>query len=65
MQAAGAFGLVVVVIAHLCEGLRVFPRIGWGQPHSLGHYLDLSGALVGLALLPAGYLLSRRRSGAT
>ena len=61
VQLIGALGLTIVVAAHLCEGLRLLPRMGWGEPHSVGHYVDLSGAAVGIALLPLGYLLSRRK----
>ena len=66
LQALGAGGLLVVIAAHVCEGLQLFPRMGWGQPRSAGHYLDLTAAIVGLALVPVGYLLSRvpRRRGA-
>lgn len=60
MQATGAFGLLVVIAAHICEALRFFPQMGWGQPHSVGHYLDLSGAILGVMLVPLGYLLGRR-----
>jgi len=50
----------MVVMAHVCEGFHLLPRMGWGEPQSVGHYLDLSGAAIGLTLLPLGYLLSRR-----
>jgi hypothetical protein len=35
--------------------------MGWGKAHSAGHYLDLSSAVVGVTLLPVGYLLQMRR----
>jgi succinate dehydrogenase/fumarate reductase cytochrome b subunit len=44
---------VVVALFHLFEGLRLFPSVGWGQPRSIGHYLDLVSALLGLAFLVA------------
>jgi hypothetical protein len=59
-QALGAFGLLLVVVAHICEGFRLLPQMGWGEPHSVGHYLDLLGAAIGLTLVPLGYLASRR-----
>lgn len=62
VQLIGALGLAIVVAAHVCEGLRLLPRMGWGEPDSIGHYLDLSGMATGLTLLPLGYLLSRRRN---
>jgi hypothetical protein len=27
------------------------------MPHSVGHYIDLAGAIVSVTLFPAGYLL--------
>ena len=60
MQAVGALGLVVVVAAHICEEFHFLTGMGWGEPRSPGHFLDLSGAVVGVTLLPLGYLLSRR-----
>ncbi len=62
LQTVGAIGLLTVAVAHLCESLRLFPRMGWGQAHSPGHYVDLSGAILGLTLTPVGYLLSRHAS---
>ena len=57
LQLLGAGGLVVVVLTHLCEALHLFPWMHWGLDRSLGHYLDLSSALLGLTLFPIGYLL--------
>jgi hypothetical protein len=31
--------------------------MGWGLKHSAGHYLGLSSAILGLILLPSGFLL--------
>ena len=57
LQLLGTTGLVVVVATHICEALRLFPSMHWGSEHSLGHYLDLGGAVGGLTLFPVGYLL--------
>jgi hypothetical protein len=61
----GAGCLIVVVLTHVCEAFHLFPVMGWGLRNSLGHYLDLSAAILGLAFLPAGYLLAfaARREG--
>ena len=56
LQLVGATFLVIVVLTHVCEALRLFPWMDWGAAHSAGHYLDLSSAVLGLTLLPAGYL---------
>ncbi len=66
VQFVGAGSLVVVVVAHVCEGLHLFPSMRWGDARSVGHYVDLSAAALGLTLLPTGYLLDRReRRGST
>ena len=57
LQMLGAGCLVVVVLTHLCEALNLFPWMQWGQEHSVGHYLDLWSAVLGLTLFPIGYLL--------
>jgi hypothetical protein len=56
LQLLGAGCLVVVVLTHICEALHLFPWMGWGLENSVGHYLDLSSAVLGLTLFPAGYL---------
>lgn len=60
LMPVGAGGLMVVILTHVCEGLRFFPWMRWGEAHSWGHYLDLSGAVLGVTLLPFGYWLHRR-----
>ena len=53
--AAGCF--IVVVLTHVGEAYALFPSMGWGLKRSAGHYLDLCAAILGLTLLPAGYLI--------
>jgi hypothetical protein len=57
LQLIGAGCLVMVVITHLCEALHLFPWMHWGSEHSVGHYLDLWSAVLGLTMFPIGYLL--------
>ena len=57
LQLVGSGCLVVVVLAHLCEALHLLSWMNWGLEHSVGHYLDLSSVVLGLALFPLGYLL--------
>ena len=57
LQVLGAGCLVVVVLTHVSEALHLFPWMHWGLAHSIGHYLDLSSAILGLTLFPIGYLL--------
>jgi hypothetical protein len=56
-QLAGAACLSIVVLTHICEAAAVFPWMGWGLEDSIGHYVDLSSAVLGLTLFPLGYLL--------
>jgi hypothetical protein len=55
----GAGCLVVVVLTHVCEALHLLPFMHWGSPSSMGHYLDLWSAVLGLTLFPLGYLCTR------
>jgi hypothetical protein len=56
LQLLGAGCLVAVVLTHFCEALHVFPWMGWGAEHSVGHYIDFWSAVLGLTLFPLGYL---------
>jgi len=49
---------MVVVLAHLCEGLDMFPSMGWGHENSAGHYIDLISAILGVAFFSVGLLLN-------
>ena len=65
VQVLGAACLVVVVLTHVCEALKLFPSMGWGAEDSIGHYVDLASAVFGLCLFPIGYLsyaLAKRTS---
>ncbi len=57
LQLVGAGCLAMLGLTHVCEALHLLPWMGWGEPHSPGHYLDLASAIIGLMLLPLGYLL--------
>src|SRR5216684_6286128 len=56
LQLLGAACLVMVVLSHVCEALHLFPWMHWGMEHSIGHYLDMWSAVLGLTLFPIGYL---------
>ncbi len=62
LQLLGAGCLVVVVLTHVSEALRLFPWMHWGLEHSVGHYLDFWSAVLGLTLFPVGYLLHALRT---
>ena len=56
VQVLGAACLTVVVLTHICEALNLFPWMRWGADNSIGHYVDLASAVLGLCLFPMGYL---------
>jgi hypothetical protein len=58
MVAVGTACLVVVILTHIAEVFHIFPSMGWGQPRSAGHYLDLAGAILGCTLVPLGFAIS-------
>ena len=49
MQLFGSACLVIVVLTHMAEALHVMLFMGGGEPHSAGHYLDLTSATLGVA----------------
>jgi preprotein translocase subunit SecG len=57
LQLLGAGCLVIVVLTHVSEALNLFSWMHWGSEDSVGHYLDLSTAILGFTLFPIGYLL--------
>jgi uncharacterized membrane protein len=61
LQLGGSGCLLIVVLTHVCEALHLLPTMGWGKPDSLGHYIDLSSAVLGVALLSNGYILQWRK----
>src|SRR5712691_2471937 len=61
LQFVGAGCLVVVALTHVCEALHLLLWMRFGEPDSVGHYLDVSSAVLGVTLLPAGYFLHRRQ----
>jgi hypothetical protein len=65
LQLLGAGCLIVVVFCHISEGFHLFPQMDWGLEQSIGHYIDLWSAALGLTLFPVGYLfhaLSRQHA---
>src|SRR5215469_8261075 len=57
LQLVGAGCLVVVALTHVFEALHLFAFMHWGEEHSIGHYVDLSSAVLGVTLFPTGFLL--------
>ena len=64
LQLIGSALLAVMVCTHFAETFHLIPQMGWGLPHSAGHYIDLLSAWGGAALFALGYFLrklARRR----
>ena len=57
LQLTGLGCWILVALVHICEALTLFPVMGWGREDSVGHYLDLSSAVLGTGLLLAGLML--------
>jgi len=53
----GSVCFVIVILTHIGEALHLFPAMGWGEPRSIGHYVDLTSAIGGIALLMLGVLV--------
>jgi Ca2+/Na+ antiporter len=62
LQMLGAACFAIVLLTHVAESLAVFPEMGWGQPQSVGHYLNLVNAILGLTIFPIGYFLHALKS---
>lgn len=58
LQLVGAGCLVTVVLTHLFEAVHWFSFMHWGLEPSVGHYLDLSSAILGLTMFPIGFFFA-------
>lgn len=59
LQLIGSAFLAVMVCTHFAETFHLFPQMGWGHSHSVGHYIDLIAAWTGMTLFGLGYLLRK------
>jgi hypothetical protein len=57
LQLVGATCLAVMVLTHFAEALHLLAAMRWD---SVGHYLDLSSAVLGVTLTPIAFILRRR-----
>lgn len=53
----GWFG--VMALTHFFESFSLLPAFGWGQPHSVGHLIDLAAASLGVVFVTISFLLRR------
>jgi hypothetical protein len=56
--AVGCFG--VVALTHVFEQFSILPQFGWGQPRTVGHFIDLAAALLGAVFSIASLVLRHR-----
>jgi len=61
LQLLGAGFLMIVVIAHFCEAFGLLTWMNWGRQHSIGHYINLVSAILGVTLVLVGYVMRRSR----
>lgn len=61
LQLVGAGCLLLVVLTHVAEVLQWFPWMHWGEDQSVGHYVDVASAVLGIGLFPLGYVLQAFR----
>lgn len=64
LRLVGTGFLLVVALTHICEALRILPWMHWGAKRSVGHYIDLWSAVLGLTLFAIGFLtrsIAKRR----
>ncbi len=54
LLAFGTAFFIIVAFTHIFEALALLPAFGWGWPHSTGHYIDLTAAVLGIILVAAG-----------
>jgi hypothetical protein len=48
LLALGTAFLIVVAVTHVFESFGLLSTFRWGQPDSVGHYIDLGAALLGV-----------------
>jgi hypothetical protein len=66
LQALGLGCFGVMALTHVFQEFSLLDSLGWGQPHSVGHFIDLAAALLGVTLVTTSFLLwcrDQRRSG--
>ena len=60
LQALGISCFGVMALTQVFEAFSILPVFGWGQPHTIGHLIDLVAALLGVTFVAASFLLWRR-----
>ena len=61
LQALGIGCFGIMALTHFFEAFSILPAFGWGQPHTIGHLIDLVAALLGVTFVVMSFLLWRWR----
>ena len=59
LQALGIGCFGIMALTHFFEAFSILPAFGWGQPHTIGHLIDLVSALLGVTFVVTSFLLWR------
>ena len=57
LQASGLGCFGIMALAHVFETFTILSALGWGQPHSVGHFIDLTATLLGIVFVAVSFLL--------
>jgi|SRR5580658_10493842 hypothetical protein len=57
LQALGLACFAFMALTHVFEAFSIFPSLGWGQPRTLGHFIDLVAALLGITLVATSFVI--------
>lgn len=60
LLASGIGWFAVMALTHFFEAFSILPAFGWGRPHSVGHFIDLAAAVLGITFVTLGFLVHRR-----
>lgn len=63
LQALGLGCFGVMALTHFFEKFAILPELGWGQPRSVGHFIDLVAALLGVILVTTSFAVASRGAG--
>lgn len=42
------------------EAFAILSALGWGQPHSIGHYIDLGATVLAVTFIVVGVIVAAR-----
>jgi hypothetical protein len=57
LQALGIGCFAIMALTDVFEAFSILPSLGWGRPNSVGHFINLVAALLGVTLVTTSFLL--------